>query len=150
LYEAVPPRLYGGTERVVAHLSDALLAQGHEVTLFASGDARTRARLVACRDQALRLDPHPLKSDLACHLDMMAEVRRRADEFDVLHSHVDLVDFPSFEAIAARPLAALHGRLELRELPRAYARWPRYPLVSISFDQRAPLPDVNWAGTVYH
>src|SRR5690606_161010 len=111
LYEAVPPRLYGGTERVVAHLSDALLAQGHEVTLFASGDARTRARLVACRDQALRLDPHPLKSDLACHLDMMAEVRRRADEFDVLHFHVDLVHFPFFEDIAERTLTTLHGRL---------------------------------------
>src|SRR4030095_10918623 len=90
LYEAVPPRLYGGTERVVAHLTDALVAEGHEVTLFASGDAETRAELVASRKQALRLDPAPLKSDLASHLSLLHEVRRRANEFDVLHFHIDM------------------------------------------------------------
>ncbi|MEI2417507.1 glycosyltransferase family 4 protein [Orrella sp. JC864] len=150
LYEAVPPRLYGGTERVVAHLADALVGQGHEVTLFASADARTRARLVACRDQALRLDPRPLKSDLASHLAMLDEVRRRAGEFDVLHFHVDLLHFPLFEDMAARTLTTLHGRLDICDLPQAYARWRDFPLVSISYHQRSPLPQANWAGTVYH
>src|SRR4051794_38175294 len=94
LYESVPPRLYGGTERVVAHLTDALVSLGHEVTLFASADARTSAELVSVRDQAIRLDPSPLKSDLAAHLSMMHEIRKRADDFDVIHFHVDLVHFP--------------------------------------------------------
>src|SRR3954463_4146277 len=87
LYEAVPPRLYGGTERVVAHLTDALVELGHEVTLFASAEAETKARLVAGRDQAIRLAPAPLKSDLAAHLSQLAEVRSRAAEFDVIHFH---------------------------------------------------------------
>src|ERR1700686_1097927 len=90
LYEAVPPRLYGGTERIVAHLSHALVALGHEVTLFASAEAHTRATLVAVRDQAIRLDWSPLKSDQAAHLSMLHEVRSRRHEFDLLHFHVDL------------------------------------------------------------
>src|ERR1700756_1999974 len=91
LAEAVPPRFYGGTERVVAHLADSLVSLGEAVTLFASGDARTGARLVAVRDRAIRLDPSPLKSDVGAHLAMLHEVRRRAHEFDVLHFHVDLL-----------------------------------------------------------
>src|SRR5579871_3155590 len=91
LAEAVPPRFYGGTERIVAYLSDALVELGHEVTLFASADARTKARLVAVRDQAIRLDACPLKSDLAAHLVMLDEVRRRKDAFDILHFHTDLL-----------------------------------------------------------
>ena len=152
LYETVPPRLYGGTERVVAHLTDALVGLGHDVTLFASADAQTRATLVPVRDQAIRLDPHPLKrkSDLAAHLSMMHELRSRADEFDVLHFHIDLVHFPFFEALAHRTITTLHGRLDLKDLPEAYRRWPQYPLVSISDDQRAPLPHANWAATVHH
>src|SRR5690348_5858816 len=97
LYEAVPPRFYGGTERVVAHLTDALVELGHEVTLFASADARTRARLAPVRDEAIRLDPAPLKSDLAAHMSQLAEVRRRALEFDVIHFHTDMIHFPFFE-----------------------------------------------------
>jgi glycosyltransferase involved in cell wall biosynthesis len=150
LYEAVPPKLYGGTERVVAHLCDALVDQGHETVLFSSADAMTRAELAPVRDQAIRLDPAPLKSDLAAHMSMLAEVRRRAHEFDVLHFHVDMIHFPFFEAIAGRTITTLHGRLDMKDLPGVYQAWRQYPLVSISNDQRRYLPDANWAGTVYH
>ena len=150
LYEAVPPRLYGGTERGVAHLTDALVELGHEVTLFASGDARTKARLAAVRDQAIRLDPAPLKSDLAAHMSQLAEVRRRAREFDLIHFHTDILHFPLFEDLAARTVTTLHGRLDLKDLPPVYERWRQFPLVSISDDQRRPLPTANWAATVHH
>jgi len=150
LYEAVPPRLYGGTERVVAHLTDALVMLGHEVTLFASAEARTLATLAPVRDQAIRLDPAPLKSDLAAHLHQLAEVRRRAPEFDVIHFHTDMIQFPMFEDRAGRTLTTLHGRLDLKDLPEVYRRWPQFPLVSISDSQRTPLPFANWAATVHH
>ena len=150
LYEAVPPRLYGGTERIVAYLCDALSDLGHDVTLFASAEADTRATLVPVRDQAIRLDPTPLKSDLAAHLSMLHEVRQRAHEFDVLHFHVDLLHFPMFEDIAGRTVTTLHGRLDLKDLPGAYWRWPSFPLVSISNHQRSPLRFARWLGTVQH
>jgi glycosyltransferase involved in cell wall biosynthesis len=150
LYEAVPPRLYGGTERVVAHLADALVGLGHEVTLFASADAHSAARLMPVRDRAIRLDPFPLKCDIAAHLAMLHELRERADAFDVLHFHIDLLHFPFFEDIAERTVTTLHGRLDLKDLPEAYRRWPRYPLVSISDRQRQPLAAANWLGTVHH
>lgn len=150
LYEAVPPRLYGGTERVVAHLTDALVTLGHDVTLFSSADAQTLGRLAPVRDQAIRLDPAPLKSDLAAHLSQLAEVRRRADEFDVIHFHTDMLHFPMFEDMPDRTLTTLHGRLDLKDLPGVYRRWPQFPLVSISDDQRRPLPFANWAATVHH
>ncbi len=150
LYEAVPPKLYGGTERVVAHLCDALVDQGHDVVLFSSADARTKATLAPVRDQAIRLDPAPLKSDLASHLFMLDEVRRRASEFDVLHFHVDMIHFPFFEDIAHRTLTTLHGRLDIKDLAPVYERWNQYPMVSISDDQRRSLPNANWAGTVHH
>ena len=150
LYEAVPPRLYGGTERIVAHLTDALVDLGHDVTLFASADSRTRARLVPMREQAIRLDPDALHSDMASHLSMLHEVRSRSDEFDILHFHVDLLHFPLFADIASRTLTTLHGRLDLKDLPAAYRRWPRFPMVSISDHQRRPLRFANWAGTVQH
>jgi glycosyltransferase involved in cell wall biosynthesis len=150
LYEAVPPKLYGGTERIVAHLTDALVELGHEVTLFASAEARTRATLVPVRDQAIRLDPAPQKSDLATHMSMMHEIRSRRGEFDLLHFHVDLIHFPFFEDVAARTLTTLHGRLDLKDLPEVYSRWRHYPLVSISDDQRKPLADANWLATVQH
>lgn len=148
LYEAVPPRLYGGTERVVAHLCDALVDLGHEVSLFSSADAATRARLVPVRDQAIRLDPAPFKSDLAAHMAMLAEVRRRAGEFDVIHFHTDMVHFPFFEDMAGRTLTTLHGRLDLKDLAEVYRRWRGFPLVSISDAQRGPLSFARWAGTV--
>ena len=150
LYEAVPPRLYGGTERVVAYLTDAWIEQAHDVTLFASADAQRRAKLVAARDQALRLDPATLKSDLASHLVLLNEVRRRADEFDVLHFHIDLLHFPFFENAPGHTLTTLHGRLDVRDLPDAYKCWNRFPLASISNHQRKPLQFANWHGTVYN
>ncbi|NII09860.1 glycosyltransferase family 4 protein [Oleiagrimonas sp. C23AA] len=150
LYESVPPRLYGGTERIVAYLSDALVDLGHEVTVFASADAHTRARLVPVRDCAVRLDPAPLKSDIASHLSMLQEVRRRADAFDILHFHTELLHLPFFEDRASRTLTTLHGRLDLKGLAEAYHDFPHYPLVSISEQQRQPLRFANWAGTVPH
>lgn len=150
LYEAVPPRFYGGTERVVAHLSDALVELGHEVTLFASAEANTKAELVKVRDQAIRLDPALLKSDLAAHMSMLWDVRRRVEEFDVIHFHTDMIHFPYFEDVAAKTISTLHGRLDLKDLPGVYWRWKQFPVVSISDAQRAPLPFANWAGTVHH
>ena len=119
LYEAVPPKLYGGTERIVSFLTEALVELGHQVTLFSSADAKTRAELVAVRDQAIRLDPARLKSDLAAHLSMMREVHKRKDSFDLIHFHTDLIHFPFFEDIAARTVTTLHGRLDLKDLPEA-------------------------------
>ena len=150
LYEAVPPKLYGGTERVVAWLTDALVDAGHDVTLFASAEAQTRAELVSVRDQAIRLDPAILKSDLAAHMSMLHDVRRRMDEFDVLHFHVDMIQFPFFEDSASKTLTTLHGRLDLKDLPGVYRRWNQFPLASISNDQRRPLRNANWMGTVHH
>jgi glycosyltransferase involved in cell wall biosynthesis len=150
LYESVPPRLYGGTERVVAHLCDALSELGHEVTLFATADAHTRAKLVPVRDQATRLDESPLKSDLAAHLTLLHEARRRARQFDLLHFHTDMLHFPLFESHADRSVTTIHGRLDLKDLPGVYGRWPEFPLVSVSDAQRRPLPRANWLGTVSH
>jgi glycosyltransferase involved in cell wall biosynthesis len=150
LYEAVPPRLYGGTERVVANLCDALTELGHEVVLFAAADARTKARLVAVRQQALRLDPNPLKSEHAAHLNLLHEVRKQAANFDVLHFHTDLMHFPMFEKLAGRTLTTLHGRLDIADVQGTLARWPEFGLVSISQAQRAPAPEANWLATVKH
>jgi glycosyltransferase involved in cell wall biosynthesis len=150
LYEAVPSQLYGGTERVVAHLAGALVRFDHDVTLFASAEAQTTAKLVPVRDQAIRLDPHPLTSDLAAHLSMLHEVHRRAHEFDIIHFHVDLVHFPFFEDFTHRTVTTLHGRLDMKDLSEVYRRWPLYPLVSISRRQRRLLPLANWVATVPH
>jgi glycosyltransferase involved in cell wall biosynthesis len=150
LYEAVPPRLYGGTERVVANLCEALVDLGHDVTLFAARDAETRAKLVPVRDQSIRLDPAPLKSDLAAHLSMIAEVYARRDQFDIIHFHTDMVHFPMFEAMSHRTVTTLHGRLDLKDLPAVYRRWSKFPLISISDSQRQHLPFANWVSTVYH
>jgi glycosyltransferase involved in cell wall biosynthesis len=150
LYESVPPRFYGGTERIVAYLSDTLVELGHDVTLFASADSGTSAKLVPVRDQALRLDPAPLKSDSASHLAMLHAVRELADEFDVLHFHIDLLHFPFFEEIADRTITTLHGRLDIKDLDRAYERWRMFPLISISDRHRKPLAGANWLGTVHH
>lgn len=150
LYEAVPPRLYGGTERVVAYLCDALVELGHEVSLFAAADARTRAHLIPVRDQAIRLDHTRLSSDLAAHLIMLQEVKRHAWRFDVLHFHLDLIHYPMFEALAHKTVTTMHGRLDLKDLPAAHRLWPTYGLVSISDHQRLALPGARWLATVPH
>ena len=150
LYEAVPPKLYGGTERVVAHLTDALVDLGHDVTLFASAEARTKARLIPVRDQAIRLDPATLKSDLASHMTMLVEVMDRVDDFDIIHFHTDMIHFPMFGRYADKTLTTLHGRLDMKDLPQVYERWSEYGLVSISDDQRRPLAFANWKATVHH
>lgn len=150
LFESVPPKLYGGTERVVSYLTEALVARGHHVTLFASGDSVTSANLTSFRDIALRLDPAPLKSPVAAHLSMLHGIRERADEFDVLHFHIDLLPLPIFEELAHKCVFTLHGRQDKQDLPQAYRRWSRYPLVSISDHQRLPLPWANWWQTIPH
>jgi glycosyltransferase involved in cell wall biosynthesis len=149
LAEAVPPQLYGGTERIVSYLTEELVRQGHEVTVFATGDSHTSAELVPCCPKALRLDPS-VRDPIPHILLMLEEVRRRADEFDILHFHIDLLHFPVFRDIAARTVTTLHGRLDLRDLHPLYRKLPEFPLVSISNDQRRPMPPVNWVGTVHH
>jgi glycosyltransferase involved in cell wall biosynthesis len=149
LNEAVPPQLYGGTERIVSYLTEELVRQGHDVTLFASGDSRTAAELVPCCEVALRLDPS-VRDPIPYHLLMMETVRQRAKEFDVLHFHVDLFQCSMLRASAHRSVTTLHGRLDLPDLVPFYRVFGEIPLVSISNDQRSPMPPVNWAGTVYH
>jgi glycosyltransferase involved in cell wall biosynthesis len=149
LAECCPPRLYGGTERIVSHLTEELVRQGHDVTLFASGDSRTSATLVPCSEMALRLNP-AIRDPIPYHIVMLDEVCRRADTFDVLHFHIDLLHFPLIGHFTKPTLTTLHGRLDLPDLVPFYAAFSHIPLVSISDDQRRPMPPVNWAGTVYH
>ncbi|MDX8435274.1 glycosyltransferase family 4 protein [Mesorhizobium abyssinicae] len=151
LYESVPPKLYGGTERIVSYLTEALVALGHEVTLFASGDSRTSARLIPGRECALRLDPRPKKSEIAAHLAMLAEVRERAHEFDLIHFHLShFLHFPFFADMAGRTVTTPHGRLDYVDLAPAYRRFPRFPMISISRSQRAGLAEANWLATIHH
>jgi glycosyltransferase involved in cell wall biosynthesis len=149
LIESVPPKLYGGTERIVAYLTDALVNQGHEVTLFASGDSLTRAELVPCSERALRLDP-TMRDPLPHYMVMLDQVRRRAGECDVLHFHIDYLHFPLFRDLAGRTLTTQHGRLDLPDLSVAYRVFSEFPLVSISDHQRQPCPDWHWLRTVHH
>jgi glycosyltransferase involved in cell wall biosynthesis len=149
LAESVPPRLYGGTERVVSYLTEELVRLGHDVTLFASGDSQTSARLVACAPRALRLDPR-VRDPLPHHLLMIERVRSRAHEFDVLHFHVEHVHLPLFRPMARKCVTTLHGRLDLPDLAALYREFADMPLVSISDAQRKPLAHANWVGTVYH
>src|SRR5439155_18640429 len=149
LAESVPPRLYGGTERVVSYLAEELVRLGHDVTLFASGDSETSAKLVACSRRALRLDPS-VKDPLA-HLTLMLErVRSRAHEFDILHFHLEHLHFPLFRSVARKTVTTVHGRLDLPELPPLYREFSDMPLVSVSNAQRGPVPSANWVGTVHH
>lgn len=148
LAESVPPRLYGGTERVVAYLTEELMRLGHDVTLFATGDSETSAELVACAPRALRLsavaDPTPY------YALMLETVRQHAAEFDVLHFHIDHLHLPLFRPFARKSVTTLHGRLDLAPLAELYREFADMPLVSISDSQRAPLPFANWVATVHH
>ena len=149
LIESVPPRLYGGTERIVSYLTEELVRLGHDVTLFASGDSITSAELAPCCTRALRLDP--TVRDIIPHFMLMIDkVRERAEEFDVLHFHIDLFHFPLFRSLAARTLTTLHGRQDLGDLKPFYYRFGEMPLVSISNDQRKPLPHANFVATIHH
>jgi glycosyltransferase involved in cell wall biosynthesis len=149
LIESVPPKLYGGTERIVSYLSDELVRQGHHVTLFASGDSVTNAELVACTQRALRLDP-AVTDPLPYHVIALDQVRRRAHQFDILHFHLDYLHFPLSRALGWQTVTTLHGRLDLPDLAPLFAAFPDVSLVSISDHQRRPLPHLRWLRTVHH
>jgi glycosyltransferase involved in cell wall biosynthesis len=149
LMESVPPRLYGGTERIVSYLTEELVGLGHDVTLFASGDSMTSAELVPCSARALRLDPD-MHDIIPHYMVMLDKVRERAEEFDVLHFHMDFFHFPLFRSRAASVLTTLHGRLDLPDIKPFYARFSDMALISISADQRKPLPHANFVATVHH
>lgn len=151
LYESVPPKLYGGTERVVSWLTEELVAAGHDVTLFASGDSLTSARLVPVCPQALRLHFHCV-DQLAHHVNLMEKVLREheKDRFDLIHFHIDYLHFPLSRRQKLPQITTLHGRLDIPDLVPLYRQFPEMPVVSISDSQRAPLPWINWQGTVHH
>jgi glycosyltransferase involved in cell wall biosynthesis len=149
LIESVPPRLYGGTERIVSYLTEELVRLGHDVTLFASGDSITSAELAPCCPRALRLDP-TVHDTIPHFMLMIDKVRERAEQFDVLHFHIDLFHFPLFRSLAARTLTTLHGRQDLGDLKPFYNRFGEMPLGSISNDQRKPLPHANFVATIHH
>jgi glycosyltransferase involved in cell wall biosynthesis len=149
LMESVPPRLYGGTERIVSYLTDELVGLGHEVTLFASADSITAAELVGCASMALRLDSN-VRDPIPYYMLMLDRVRRLADEFDILHFHIDQFHFPLFRQIADRTVTTLHGRQDLPDLKPLYLGFSGMPLVSISNGQRRPVANANFAATVHH
>jgi glycosyltransferase involved in cell wall biosynthesis len=149
LYESVPPKYYGGTERVVSYLTEELVRQGHEVTLFASGDSVTKARLVAPCRRALRLDKHCL-DPLAHHILMLELLLKEPTRFDIIHFHIDYLHFPLSRRQFIPHLTTLHGRLDIPDLVPLYEEFSGAPVVSISNAQREPLPWLNWLGTVYH
>lgn len=148
LYESVPPRLYGGTERVVAYLTDELVKMGYDVTLFASGDSTTRASLMPVTPRALRLAD--CLDAIAWHIVQLGQVLERAHEFDLLHFHTDYLHFPYTQGKNIATVTTLHGRLDLPDLRPVYQQFSDIPVVSISNSQRIPLPMANWTGTVYH
>jgi glycosyltransferase involved in cell wall biosynthesis len=149
LCESVPPRLYGGTERVVSYLTEELVRQGHDVTLFASGDSVTSARLVPVGDEALRLSAHCV-DPVVRHLLMIEKIAEMARQFDIIHFHIDYLHFPISRRCEYRHVTTLHGRLDIPDLTPLYREFAEVPLASISNAQRAPLPFANWQGTVYH
>jgi glycosyltransferase involved in cell wall biosynthesis len=149
LYESVPPKYYGGTERVVSYLTEELVRQGHEVTLFASGDSETNARLVAACPRSLRLDKR-YQGQMAHHFVMLESVFQRASEFDIIHFHVDYLHFPLSRREALTQVTTLHGRLDIPDLVPLYQEFRDMPVISISNRQREPLPWANWQATIYH
>ncbi|WP_153100304.1 glycosyltransferase family 4 protein [Paraburkholderia hayleyella] len=149
LTESVPPKLYGGTERVVSYLTEALVDLGHDVTLFASGDSVTRARLEAVWPRALRLDPS-IRDRIAPHMLLMEQVRRQAEAFDVLHFHMDYYSFSVFKRQDTPYVTTMHGRLDLPEQQPVFDTFNDAPVVSISNAQRHPMPQARWLATVYH
>jgi glycosyltransferase involved in cell wall biosynthesis len=149
LAESVPPKLYGGTERVVSWLTEELVALGHEVTLFASADSRTAGNLAAVWPRAVRLS-RPRTDPAAAQAVLLQAVAERAHEFEVIHSHLDWIHLPLLQALRAPFVTTLHGRLDLLHFPLMASRFPNAPFVSISNSQRKPLPGLHWLGTVHH
>src|ERR1700737_3275911 len=149
LFESVPPRLYGGTERVVSWLTEELVALGHDVTLFASGDSRTAAKLEATWPKALRLDGS-IRDPNALHMLMLERVRRRATEFDILHFHLDYYPFSLFSRQPTPFVTTLHGRLDLPEHQPVFTTFSSIPVISISNAQRRPVPQAHWVRTIHH
>ena len=149
LIESVPPRLYGGTERIVAYLTDELVRLGHDVTLFASGDSVSRTNLVSCAPMALRLDSN-VHDPIPYYMLQLDRVRRLADKFDILHFHIDQFHFPLFREIAHRTITTLHGRQDLPDLKALYVGFSDMPLVSISDAQRQPIANANFVATIHH
>ena len=149
LAESVPPKLYGGTERVVAWLVDELVNLGHKVTLFASGDSLTGAELIPVCPRALRLG-RPRSDPMAIQAALMEEVACRANDFDLIHAHIDWLHLPLLSRLGVPFLTTCHGRLDLPLFPEVIRRFPKAAFVSISENQRIPLPEANWIGTIYH
>jgi glycosyltransferase involved in cell wall biosynthesis len=149
LMESIPPERYGGAERVASYLTEELVRQGHDVTLFACEKSITAARLVPCCTEPLRSDPR-VRDIIPYYMIMLDKVRRMAPEFDIIHVHFDRFHFPVLSRYAHRTLTTLHGRQDLTDLQRLYAAFPQMPLVSISNAQRAPIPDANIAATIHH
>jgi glycosyltransferase involved in cell wall biosynthesis len=149
LFESVPPKLYGGTERVVSCLTEELVRQGHEVTLFASGDSVTNAKLVPGCPTSLRSNT-TIVDQMAHHIAMLGDVLKQIDDFDIVHYHIDYLHFPLSLCENIPNVTTLHGRLDIPDLQPLYCRYPDVPVVSISNSQREPLPWINWQATVYH
>ena len=149
LYESVPPKYYGGTERVVSYLTEELVRQGHDVTLFASGDSETTAQLVVACQRSLRLDKCCI-DQLAHHIVMLESVFQRASEFDIVHFHVDYLHFSMSRRQRITHVTTLHGRLDIPDLFPLYREFRDMPVISISNIQREPLPWANWQATVHH
>src|SRR5512140_3103303 len=149
LFESVPPKCYGGTERVVSYLTEELVKLGHEITLYASGDSETAARLKAICPRALRLDKHSA-DPTANHVLLAEKVFQEADQFDFIHSHIDYIPYPLYRRIHTPHVTTLHGRLDIPNLYELYQEFDDIPLVSISNYQRTPISWTNWKSTVYH
>ena len=147
--ESVPPKLYGGTERIVSYLTEELVRLGHDVTLFASGDSVTSAKLVSCVPTALRLDPK-VCDVIPYYMLMLDRVRRQSHHFDILHFHMDYLHFPLFRDMSSRVLTTLHGRQDLPDNKPIYVGFDEMRLISISNSQRIPISNANFAATIYH
>ena len=150
LYESVPPKLYGGTERVVSYLTEELVQQGHDITLFASGDSATRAKLIPISQRALRLEGPHVIDPITHHVRMLDMVYRQADDFDLIHFHIDYLHFPLATRYTVPTLTTLHGRLDIPDLIPLFQQFKNVNIVSISNAQRKPLSWMNWRGTVHH
>jgi glycosyltransferase involved in cell wall biosynthesis len=149
LFESIPPKLYGGTERVVSYLTEELVRLGHEVTLFASGDSETKAKLVAACQRALWQDSD-CREPLPHHVRLMELVFQDVSRFDAIHFHCDYLHFPMLRRHPCPNVTTLHGRLHIPDLKPLFAEYQDVPLVSVSDCQRRPIPDANWRSTVYH